>query len=85
MLVNYGSRKREVTLGLPAQGTATVQRLEAPTLQAKTGVTIGGQSFGAQTGTGRLTGTRQESTARSEDGSYRVTVPAASAALLTAG
>ena len=84
VLVNYGSQKREVTLGLPAQGTATVQRLEAPTLRAKTGVTIGGQSFGAQTGTGRLTGARHESTAGSEDGTYRVTVPAASAALLTA-
>ncbi len=83
VLVNYGGQSRTVRLRLPAGGTATIERLEAPGLTAKTGVTIGGRSFGAQTGTGTLPGTSRNAPAKPDDGTYSVTVPAASAALLS--
>jgi hypothetical protein len=50
---------------------------------AKSGVTLGGQSFGAQTATGRLAGAAQPASVTPAGGEYLVRLPAASAAMLT--
>lgn len=46
-------------------------------------MTLGGQSFGAVTTTGQLAGTRQVASVKPRGGAYTVSLPAASAALLT--
>jgi hypothetical protein len=46
-------------------------------------VTLGGQSFGPETSTGLLAGSSDLTFAKPVAGRYLVTVPAASAALLT--
>lgn len=66
-----------------AAGTATVQRLTAPSVKASTGTTLGGQSIGSQSITGTLQGTPRLITVARDRGKYTVTLPAASAALLT--
>jgi hypothetical protein len=63
--------------------TAKLERLLAPRLGATAGVTLGGQSFGAATTTGRLAGTPQLTTVSPRGGAYRVSLPAGSAALVT--
>jgi hypothetical protein len=77
-------RPENVALRIPgASGPAALERLRAPRVTSKTGVTLGGQSFGAQTTTGRLTGPGVHLTVAPHAGSYLVRVPAASAAMLT--
>jgi hypothetical protein len=61
---------------------AQVVRLQAPSAYAGGGVTIGGRSFGAGTTTGLMPPPVPD-TVTPTSGSYRVTLPAASAALLT--
>jgi hypothetical protein len=65
-----------------AQGEARVERLLAPGLSARGGVSLGGQSFNAS---GILTGSRRASAVAPSGGRYLVRVPAASAALVTIG
>ncbi|HWC85895.1 MAG TPA: glycosyl hydrolase family 79 C-terminal domain-containing protein [Solirubrobacteraceae bacterium] len=72
-----------VKLGVPATGTATLERLLAPSPRASQRVTLGGQSFGPETSTGLLAGSSDLTFAKPVAGRYLVTVPAASAALLT--
>ncbi|MBV9820300.1 MAG: hypothetical protein JOZ07_18365 [Solirubrobacterales bacterium] len=67
----------------PAAGPASVERLRAPGWGATSGVTLGGQSFGAATTTGMLQGTSTLSTLRPVAGQLVVRLPPASAALLT--
>jgi hypothetical protein len=63
-------------------GPASVERLRAASAYATGGITLGGQSFGATTDTGLLPGpVPQDAVPRR--GSYAVTLPAGSAALLT--
>jgi hypothetical protein len=64
-------------------GSATVEELTAPSAEATNGVTLGGQSFGDETATGVLPGPLQTSTVYPVLGLYSVTVPPASAAMLT--
>jgi len=66
-----------------AVGRAELERLEAPSAYARKGVTLGGQSFGRRTVTGRLAGPRRVSVVQPSAGGYTVRVPAASAAMLT--
>ena len=63
--------------------SATVEQLLAPSASATQGVTLGGQSFGPVTTTGTLAGPPQTSTATPLLGTYSLTVPAASATMLT--
>ncbi|HWF72348.1 MAG TPA: glycosyl hydrolase family 79 C-terminal domain-containing protein [Solirubrobacteraceae bacterium] len=75
---------RTSTVGEPA----TLERLLAPGASATTGITIDGQSFGTETQTGSLTGATSTLTLPAPTGpgpiaSYAVSMPAASAALLT--
>jgi hypothetical protein len=66
---------------------AMLERLLAPRAYATSGITIGGQSFGAQTATGTLVGSisaERVQPSPSLDGSgYAVRLPAASALMLT--
>ena len=61
-----------------------MQRLLAPSVRAGHGVTLGGRSYGAETASGQL-GTPELEPARVARGRVTVSVPAASAALLTVG
>jgi hypothetical protein len=68
----------------PGFAAASVQRLLAPSVAAKQGVTLGGQRFAPHTTTGELTGSPRLTRVSPIRGRYVVTLPAASAALLTA-
>jgi Glycosyl hydrolase family 79 C-terminal beta domain len=63
-------------------GSARLERLMAPSAAASTGVTLGGQSFGPETDTGSLAQLSQTAVQQSA-GHYAISLPAASAALLT--
>jgi len=79
-----------LTVSLPWTVTAPiVERLEAPGIRSTTGVTIGGQTFGSQTTSGRLSG-RFEGASRGHQlapaaSRYSIRLPASSAAMLTFG
>ena len=80
------SGARVVAVRLPGvSGRGRLERLQAPSLDATSGVTLGGRSFGATTGTGRLTGRVRGGTAKKAVGRYLVRVPPASAVMLTVG
>ena len=85
VLINDGLKHtRWVLVRPPATGRrATLERLEAPSAFARTGITLAGQSFGARTTTGRLTGPVHATVLRPIAGDYLVRLPAASAALIT--
>jgi hypothetical protein len=68
---------------LGASGTATLERLQAPSVHATHGVTLGGRTFGTRTRTGVLRGPSQTLTVSPRAGDYIVRMPAASAAMLT--
>jgi Glycosyl hydrolase family 79 C-terminal beta domain len=73
-----------VRLRVPgANGPGTVELLQAPSVHATSGVTIGGQSFGSETTTGQLSGAQRTTSIAPSGGSYTLRVHAASAALLT--
>lgn len=83
VLTNEGSTTHEVAVRMPGKFKgATLVRLTAPSAGSTSGVTLGGQSFGAETSTGRLGGPARSVSVASTDGSYEVEVPAASAAML---
>jgi hypothetical protein len=66
-----------------ATGTGTLTRLRAPGLAAQTDVTIAGQTYGASTTTGNLTGTFRAARINPVNQHEVISLPAASAALLT--
>jgi hypothetical protein len=85
VLINEGTRARDVTIRA-ASATAksgTLERLRAPGLPARDGVTLAGQDFGASTSTGRMVGRRQLVAVAPNTGGYAFRVPAGSAAMLT--
>ncbi len=65
-------------------GRAVLERLEAQSAEAARGVTLNGQSFGATTSTGRLTGRPAAISVAPLRDRYTVSLPAASAAMLVA-
>jgi hypothetical protein len=76
--------QRVVAVRIPATGaTATLVRLQAPSAGAQGGVTLGGQGMGSQTATGLLAGLPQATTVSATGGRYVVSLPPASAAMLT--
>ena len=84
VLINRGSQARNVGIRIPAgHGPAILQRLRAPSLGATSGVTLGGQSFGAATTTGLLSGATGASAVKPSGDLYVVTLPGTSAAMLT--
>jgi hypothetical protein len=86
VLINNSSRARIVGVRIPAAtGTATLERLQAPRLDASGGVTLGRQGFGPRTRTGLLPGSPQTATVPPSKAGYVIRLPAASAAMLTLG
>jgi hypothetical protein len=78
------TQSKTVTLYEPWwAGSAKLERLAATNAYATTGVRLGGQSFGVQTGTGKLGGVSRISTVPPNHGAYDVTIPASNAAMLT--
>ena len=82
------TQRKTVTVHLPA-GTAatesaTVERMQAPSARAKQGVTLGARSYGAQTQSGQLGAPAVERT-HAARGRVTLSVPSASAALVTVG
>jgi hypothetical protein len=80
-LIDKGSTPRLVALRLPGHFNASLERLNAPGPAARSGVTLGGRSFGTETTTGLLNGGTM--TVPRVRGWYMVRLSAASAALLT--
>jgi type IV pilus biogenesis protein CpaD/CtpE len=80
------SHNRNVTIRLPAgsPATATVERMRAPSVHARSGVTLGGRSYGAATATGQL-GALRVTSVHASSGRVTLSVPHASAALVTVG
>jgi hypothetical protein len=92
VLINDATdRPESVTVRLPERmSPPTVERLEAPSVDSTTRVTIGGETFGSQTTTGLLSRALRGETLRrdkppSRARTYRIQLPAASAAMLTFG
>jgi len=75
---------RTVTVRLPPlSGPAALARLQASSARATQGVTFAGLSFGSETSTGLLAGQSSLTPVTPSAGGYIITLPAASAALLT--
>lgn len=85
VLINEDTaRSHTVAVRIPAvHGTATLTRLLGPSVSATTGVTLGGQTYGSATTTGTLAGHSTVVRVRKTSAGYVVTVPQASAAMLT--
>jgi hypothetical protein len=82
-LINQGSRAERVQLQLPpASATAELEWLRAPSPSATAGVSLGGQTFGLETPTGRLPAPDAHPVPQLL-GSYSIEMPPYSAALLT--
>jgi hypothetical protein len=83
-LINTGSDSRVVAVtlrGLPPK--AKLVRLTAPSLDASSGITLAGRSFGPSTATGRLAGQFERFEIAQSRGRYLVPMPPYSAALMT--
>jgi hypothetical protein len=85
VLINETHRIQTIALTAPvsANDHATLKLLQAPSVRSHTGVSIGGQSFGAQTLNGQLAGKQSLQTLTPVEGQYLVKVPPTSAAMLT--
>jgi hypothetical protein len=85
LLINHSlSSSQNVVVHMPAaRGPAKLERLRAPHAQSTGGVTLGGQSFGAETTTGVLSGPVRDATIAPHSGAYSVRLPPACATLLT--
>ena len=83
VLINESLDRRTIAVNAAGSRSATLERLRAPALTSTTGVTLGGQSFGTRTTTGRLAGRAHITHLTARRGRYTFTLPAESAALVT--
>lgn len=85
VLINdYTARARTVAVRIPGvRGAATLERLTGRGITARTGVTLGGQTYGSTTTTGLLAGDSTVTGVTRRGGGYVVRLPRASAAMLT--
>ena len=74
-------RKVVLTAG-PGASRGTVERLVAPSLKSQNNVTFGGRGWGGSTSDGKPKGKRKLERIKSGDGTFRVTMPPGSAALV---
>jgi hypothetical protein len=81
LLINKGGRAANVTMKLGPAGAAYVKRLLAPAIGSATGVTFAGRTIGPD---GRWHGKEVSPRIPSSGGIYHVTVPAYSAAMISA-
>jgi hypothetical protein len=79
LIVDKSNRSTRVALRIPATGSASVQRLLAPSPGARSGVTLAGQTVGAD---GRWHGKRVTETISPGAHGYTVSVPQMSAAVV---
>jgi hypothetical protein len=86
VLINKdGAAEHDVSLSVAgATSAGSLETLSAPALNATSGVTLGGHTFGAQTTSGVL-GTPATTSLPPAGSTYSVPLPAGSAALLTIG
>ena len=82
LVIDKGGRAARVALRIPPDGPATVQRLLSPSVAARSGVTLAGQSLNAR---GRWIGHRVVSQLMPNANGYELTVPRYSAALVSVG
>jgi hypothetical protein len=83
MLINKDpANAYRVELQLPGTVRGRLERLEAPSVTSRGGVTLGGRSFGGETRTGVLPPPRTQPVTPTR-GTYTITMPPGSAALLT--
>ncbi len=84
VLINKSTTSAQtVSLQVPsAGGAASLEWLKAPSASATSGVSLGGRSFGTSTATGTLPPMRTTPTVAT-GGAYTITLPAASAVMLT--
>jgi hypothetical protein len=83
VLTNEGGGARELAVRMPGKfRSATLARLTAPSATATSGVTLAGQSFGAETTTGLLAGRSGVESVAASHGRYEIALPATSAAML---
>jgi hypothetical protein len=91
VLINQSARARVVAVRpwskqlTPASAPrpAELERLIAPSIRSRGGITLGGQTFGAATGTGLLAGHKEVDSLAPWRGAYAVALRAHSAVLLT--
>ena len=84
VLINESDRPQTVAVRAPTvAGASTLERLQAPSVRANRGVTLGGQSFGSRTQTGRLAGRETATSITPVGGEYVLRLTPASAVLLT--
>lgn len=85
VVINEARRAtRYISLRIPGtRATPGLTWLRAPSITARGGVTLAGQSFGAATRTGRLTGNQQRIDVAPTNDTYVVKLLPASAAMLT--
>ena len=80
LYINKSSRPAYVKLATTSTASGRIERLSAPSIQANSTVTLDGQRLGPG---GHWLGQRAKETVAARGGSYRVLVPAFSAALLS--
>ena len=80
LLIDKGDRSATVHLALPATGTATLQRLLAPSAGSRSGITLDGERLGRD---GRWHGQPAGETLTPGPHGYELTVPRLSAALVS--
>ncbi len=81
LIINESPARLTLAVRSPqGSGTASLERLIAPSLTATSGVTLAGQRYAAS---GRLTGRRRTLSLQPVQGRYVVSLPSAGAALLT--
>ena len=80
LLIDKSVRAVRVSLRLPGVGAATVQRLLAPAVNSRSGVTLAGQTLSR---IGRWLGRRISQTLQPQPDGYQIALPRFSAALLS--
>ncbi|HEX2703546.1 MAG TPA: glycosyl hydrolase family 79 C-terminal domain-containing protein [Solirubrobacteraceae bacterium] len=88
VLINHDTHAHTVSVRIPGRasstaGPATLTRLQATSVHAESGVTFGGESFGSETDSGLLVGTPSTTSLTPAGDDYVITLPEASAAMLT--
>jgi len=83
VLINESLDRRTVAVNAAGHEPATLEQLRGPELSSTTGITLGGQSYGTSSSTGRLAGRSKIATLKASHGQYEFTLPAESAALVT--
>jgi hypothetical protein len=85
VLINEGTARARTVVVQPPQpaGIASVEWLRAPSAEATSGVSIGGQSFGSASATGVLEGHQRLTYLAPSAGQFTATIPPASAATVT--